>query len=174
MVAAADAAATRPRCSASRAHRAVLVDIDQRVHRVERQLAPALGDAREPEQRIEVVGASACLGERRQPHDERAVGVAALLEVLAELAQDLRALVRFLGRLDAREVHVDDLVALGVERARRDPRGRALDRRAHARAIELGELLGERANERLDRAHPEGHAGAGTAHAASVTGNVRA
>jgi hypothetical protein len=111
------------------AHRTVLVDIDQAVHRVERELAPALGQPREAEQWIEVDG-TRVLCERGQPHDERAVGVLARLEVLAELAQDLCALVRFFGRLGTLEVHVDDLVALGVECARCDPGGRAFDRGA--------------------------------------------
>ena len=65
--------------------------------------------------------------------DERAIGVAALLEVVGQLAQDLRALGGLLGRLDAREVEVDDLIALGVEAGGRPPRDRALTAAARAR-----------------------------------------
>ncbi len=142
----------------------VVVDVDQRVHRVERQLAPAIGELREPQQRIDV-GDDGRLSERRQPHDERAIGVLAVLEVFRELAQDLRTFARFLGRLGAREVHVDDLQAFGVERRVRDACGRALDRRAQAIALELWELFQERADEDLDRADPRGM----TPHDARVT-----
>ncbi len=154
-------------------HRALVVDVDEAIHRIERKLGPALGQLREPEQRIEVRG-EWMLGERRQADDERSVGVLAGFEVIRELAQDLSALVGLLRGLGTLQVHIDDLVTLGVERARRDARGRALDRGAQPVAVELGELLGEGPDEDLDRAHPERHAGAGTAHVPSLTANVRA
>ena len=127
--------------------------IDERGHRVERQLAPAVGRAREPQQRIEVVD-RLLLAERGEPHDERAVGVAAALERVGELAQDRRALAALGRRLGAREVQVDDLVALGVERGARDPRRRALDRAAQALRVEPRELVEHGAHDDVDRARP--------------------
>ena len=131
------------------AHRLIVVDVDQAGHLIERQLGPAIGDRGEPEQRIEVVG-ERLLAERRQPHHDRAVGVLALLQVVGELAQDLGALVRFLGRLRTLEVHVDDLVPLGVERRVRDSRRGALDRGAQPLLVELRELLEEGPDDEVD------------------------
>jgi hypothetical protein len=133
------------------AHARVVGDVDQREHLLERQLAPALRDPGEPQQRIDVVDGGD-LGERREPHHERAVGVAPVLEALGQLAQDRGALLALLGRLDARERQVDDLVGLGVEARRRGACDRALDGGLQAIRIELGELLAQRPDEDVGRA----------------------
>ena len=128
----------------------IVRDVDHRDHGLERQLVPALGQAREPEQRIEI-GGDRDLAERGELHDQRPLGIAALLEVRGQLAQDLGALRALLGGLGALEVEVDDPVALGIERGGRGPGDAALHRTAQARGVELGELLEQRPRQQVHR-----------------------
>ena len=151
----------RPRDLGEPARRGVVGRIELRGQRVERQVGPALGDAGQPQQRIDVVRHRR-LGERRQPDDQRALGVAALLEAARQLAQDPGALGAVLAGLDPRQVLIDEAMALGVERRVRHLRRRALHRRPHPPRVELGELVDERPDEHLDRAETRGvgpHAG---------------
>jgi hypothetical protein len=131
----------------------VVVDLDERGHRLERQLGPAIRDPREPQQRIDVI-CIAGLAERRESHRKRALGIAGFLEAVRQVAQDARTLGTLLGRLDAGELQIDDAVPLGIEGRVRRARVAALDGRAEPVLVEARELLEDGTQDHVHGAEP--------------------
>ena len=139
----------------------------RRGHRVERQLAPAIGGVGQAEQGIEIARGRR-LGEGLEPGRQRTILVAELvLEVVGQLAQDLGAPGAVLDLGQPVELGVDDHrpVALGrrpVEQGL-DPDHRPVERRPDPGRVDLGQLIDEERREHAQRVRGKGafdrHAG---------------